>query len=63
MSKYEIIKTEFGEMLTETDNDGRIWFISQTEDNSRYQAYLRWVENPNTPEFQTPWVEPQLTKE
>ena len=56
---YEVITPEFGDKLVKR-SDGA--FIPLDPANSDYQTYLRWVKNPNAPEFQTPWVEPQLTK-
>lgn len=34
-----------------TDADGKTWAIPKIESNSDYQRYLRWLENPNAPEF------------
>lgn len=61
--EYELITNEKGSTCIQRNNeDGSISLIPNDPANSDYQAYLRWVENPNAPEFQTPWVEPQLTK-
>lgn len=59
---YEFIENEFGSFIKKENEDGSIWHIPIDESNSDYQTYLRWLKNPNAPEFQTPWVEPQLTK-
>ena len=61
---YTVVTNDNG---TETINaldetTGSFLSIPTDPANSDYQTYLRWVENPNAPEFQTPWVEPQLTK-
>ena len=44
--KYETRKNELFECLVRIDNDGTEWFIPSNEDNSDYQRYLRWLENP-----------------
>ena len=40
------------------NEDGSVSFIRMDNDNPIYQAYLRWLENPNA----DTWTEPQLTK-
>jgi hypothetical protein len=47
--EYEIVKDERtdAEILKRTDTDGKIWWIPMDESNSDYQAYLRWLENPD----------------
>ena len=32
-----------------TDPDGSVWSIPFAPDNTDYQAYLKWVEEGNTP--------------
>lgn len=46
---YEIIKNENNEVVTikKTNNDGSVSYIPTDSANSDYQAYLRWLENPN----------------
>jgi hypothetical protein len=46
---YEIIKPDelFGELLVRNNPDGTRTFIPFADDNSDYQRYLRWLENPN----------------
>lgn len=45
--KYETIK-ENDLIIKRTDQDGTVWWIPTDPSNSDYQAYLRWLENPNT---------------
>lgn len=40
---YEEIKTETSELILRINEDGSKSFIPKTEDNSDYQAYLRWL--------------------
>lgn len=48
---YEEIKTTFAgtdsTIIQRTDPDGKIWSIPTDPANSDYQAYLRWLENPD----------------
>lgn len=63
MIKYNKYTDENGvEQIEKVDETGNKFYVPTDEANSDYQTYLRWVANPNAPEFQTPWVEPQLTK-
>lgn len=42
---YEIIINDNQqEIIKRTDEDGKIWWIPLIEDNSDYQAYLKWTE-------------------
>ena len=45
---YKINKTLKGEENGVIRSDG--WFIPPDEDNTDYQAYLKWVAEGNTPE-------------
>ena len=47
--KYELVTNESGEILRWDDN-GIIRFIPLNEENSDYQRYLRWLENPDAEE-------------
>jgi hypothetical protein len=46
MTKY--IENEF--MIEHKNRDGSVSFIPKDESNSDYQAYLRWLENPDAEE-------------
>jgi hypothetical protein len=50
---YEIIKSTepfVDEVIKKTNTDGTISYIPLDESNSDYQAYLRWLENPDAEE-------------
>ena len=48
MSNHELVEDSYGQKLVKrTDLDGKIWFFPQSESNSDYQRYLRWLEDPN----------------
>jgi len=52
MRTYEIIDSEYGEVLKATEGEKEYW-IPQDPANSDYAEYLRytaWVEAGNTPE-------------
>ena len=54
MKIYEIVLDSYGqEFVKRTDEDGKVWFIPKDESNSDYQAYLRWLENPDADESGT----------
>ena len=55
MSKtnYEEIKQENGSVIKKTNEDGKVWWIPKEPANSDYQAYLRWLENPEADEAQS----------
>ena len=42
--RYEIVETPFGNQLTRFNDNGSVSHIPQSEDNSDYQEYLKWVE-------------------
>lgn len=45
---YEIITSVTGsKILKRTDEYGKEWFIPMNESIPDYQAYLRWLENPD----------------
>lgn len=49
---YEVIEHElFGKSLRKINLDGSISSIPMVEGNSDYQAYLRWLENPDAEEL------------
>lgn len=52
MTKYELIEGEFGNTIKWDDN-GITRFIPADENNSDYQRYLRWLENPDADESGT----------
>ena len=42
---YEVIINDNNqEVIKRTDLDGKIWWIPALEENSDYQAYLKWQE-------------------
>jgi hypothetical protein len=44
---YELKTFEDGtQYLAMTDETGQVWGVPMVEGNSDYQAYLRWLENP-----------------
>lgn len=47
---YEIITAKNTESLKRTDENGEIVWIPINEANADYQAYLRWLENPDAEE-------------
>jgi len=49
MAKYE----ETEHCVFYTDADGKTWSIPKLEENSDYQRYLRWLENPDADEAQS----------
>lgn len=52
--KYELKVNDFGyEYIERTDKEGVISFIPKDEANPDYQAYLRWLENPDADESGT----------
>jgi hypothetical protein len=51
MNTYKIVVTEDGvESLQKTLQDGTIWGIPKDPDNTDYQAYLKWLDEGNTPQ-------------
>ena len=50
MTKYQLFTTEFGTQMIRWDDSGVIRIIPVAEDNSDYQRYLRWLENPDAEE-------------
>ena len=50
---YEVKVLEDGhEIILQTNPDGTIWSFLKDEANPNYQAYLRWLENPDAEETQ-----------
>jgi hypothetical protein len=51
MQKVNYFAREASELMPpaiiRTDADGTVWFIPIEPANSDYQAYLRWLENPD----------------
>ena len=51
---YEQITNEDGLLtIKKTDTDGKESWIPAVGENSDYQAYLRWLENPDADESGT----------
>jgi hypothetical protein len=44
---YEISEGKGGKVIKRTSEDGEVTWIPFAEGNSDYQAYLRWLENPD----------------
>ena len=40
--------------IKRTDEDGKVWAIPTNPNNSDYQRYLRWLENPEAEEQAKP---------
>ena len=50
MYKLQISKnTKTVSSVMKTDDNGQIWFIPFAPDNTDYQAYLKWLDEGNTP--------------
>lgn len=48
---YEVITTVTGVEVVKCElGEGRELYIPMSESNSDYQAYLRWLENPESSE-------------
>jgi len=47
MTKYQLQKDENGKTMAVLKDD--MWSIPMVEDNTDYQAYLKWVAEGNTP--------------
>ena len=53
MTTYKLYKDQRNNESTSvfrTDDDGKIWSIPFAPDNTDYQAYLKWLDEGNTPE-------------
>ena len=46
---YKLINTQGGESVVKTNADGSTTSFSKNEANTDYQAYLKWLEEGNTP--------------
>lgn len=44
---YEIYTSQFGQFITRTDDDGKVWGIPNDPANSDYRAYLDWLADGN----------------
>ena len=53
MITYEIKETESGEIIIRYNEDGTVSSFMKDLENSDYQRYLRWLENPNEVEHST----------
>jgi len=47
---YQVKSTMFGEQIIRFNDNGSLSHIPKKEENSDYQAYLKWVAEGNTPE-------------
>ena len=50
--QYKLFKGSYGivRSVLRTDDDGQVWGIPFDPANTDYQAYLKWLEEGNTPE-------------
>ena len=46
---YKLINTLNGESVIRTNEDGSKTSFAKSEDNTDYQAYLKWLDEGNTP--------------
>ena len=49
-STYEVIEENDTVTIKRTDADGKEFWIPAVAENSDYQRYLRWLENPDAEE-------------
>ena len=57
---YEEVTNEVADTtIKRTDADGKVWWIPSDPNNSDYQRYLRWLENPDADEAQSLQIMPQ----
>ena len=48
MTTFQIRKDEEGnDLLFKIEENGKEWSVPMVEDNSDYQRYLAWLEDPN----------------
>ena len=50
MTKYEVLTDDNGSIVVRNNDDGSKSYIPEVEENSDYQRYLRWLENPDAEE-------------
>ena len=48
---YKKITTPTGSLIIQYEEDGVLYSIPTEPANSDYQAYLRWLENPEAEDF------------
>ena len=50
--KYQLFRNAQGEVksVLRTDDKGIVWGIPFDPDNTDYQAYLKWLDEGNTPQ-------------
>ena len=48
---YQLTNNSFGQPngVKKTDDNGQVWSIPNAPDNTDYQAYLKWLDEGNTP--------------
>jgi hypothetical protein len=47
---YKLVQNGLTSIIEMTEEDGTMRFVPIAEDNSDYQRYLRWLENPDAEE-------------
>jgi hypothetical protein len=54
MNKFKLVKTDNGENLFKTEEDGKVWAVPMDPANSDYAEYLASLEGkePNLPEVE-----------